>query len=58
MAEALGDEAFLRLGSLLEGEGEVLRSGEFLYLGLELRIGFRLGLGLGSLYALKWGIYG
>eukprot|EP01084_Bolivina_argentea_P195587 335488_1 len=26
MAEALGDEAFLRLGSLLEGDGEILRS--------------------------------
>ncbi len=34
MAEALGDEAFLRLGSLLEGEGEVLGSGELLYLRL------------------------
>ncbi len=62
MAEALGDEAFLRLGSLLEGDGEILRSGALLYsgfgLGLKTGFGLELGLGLGPLQELKWCVYG
>ncbi len=60
MAEALGDEAFLRLESLLEGDGEILRSGALLYLGLGLglKIGLGLGLELGPLQELKWCVYG
>ncbi len=62
MAEALGDEAFLRLGSLLEGDEEILRSGTLLYLGLglRLRIGwvrFRVRARVGTIAGIKRRVY-
>ncbi len=58
MAEALGDKAFLKLGSLLEGDEEILRSGTLLYLGLglRLRIGwvrFRVRARVGTIAGIK-----